>query len=104
VDLLKQRDLKGQAAQSVKKADCVFGSFYRRLKSRLDKAQATVATAHAIARVVYKMLKYKACPEQSRRVEYDPLSVNEYQKRYEEQQVKYMKKRAAKFGYQLVPA
>jgi hypothetical protein len=42
------------------------------------------------------MLTYK--------VEYDPLSVNEYQKRYEEQQVKYMKKRAAKFGYRLVPA
>jgi len=78
------------------RTDCVFGSLYRRLKSRLDKAQATVATAHAIARVVYKMLRYK--------VEYDPLSVNEYQQRYEEQQVKYMKKRAAKLGYQLVPA
>lgn len=51
---------------------------------------------HAIARVVYKRLKYK--------VEYDPLSVNKYQKRYEEQQVKYMKKRAANFGDQLVPA
>ena len=39
------------------------------------------------------MLKYK--------VEYDPLSVNEYQKQSEEQQIKYMKKRAAKLGYQL---
>jgi len=46
--------------------------------------------------VVYKMLKYKE--------EYNPLSVNEYQKKYEEQQVKYMKKKAAKLGYQLVPA
>lgn len=84
------------AAQSVKKADCPFGALYRRLKSRLGPAQATVATAHAIARVVYKMLKYK--------VEYDPLSVNEYQKQYDAQQVKYMKKKAAKLGYQLVPA
>ena len=70
--MLKQRAFRGQAAQ------------------------ATVATAHAIARVVYKMLKYK--------VEYDPLSVNEYQQKYEEQQVKYMKKKAAKFGYQLIPS
>jgi transposase len=97
---LKTRNRAGQAfrmaANSVKKADCPFGVLYRRLRSRLGPAQATVATAHAIARVVYKMLKYK--------VEYDPLSVNEYQKQYEEQQVKYMKKRAAKFGYQLVPA
>ncbi|MGQ9834282.1 MAG: hypothetical protein ACUVRJ_10920, partial [Candidatus Villigracilaceae bacterium] len=36
--------------------------------------------------VVYKMLKYK--------VEYNPLSVNEYQKKYDEQQIKYMKKKA----------
>jgi transposase len=97
---LKTKNRAGQAfrlaANSVKKADCPFGVMYRRLRSRLGPAQATVATAHAIARVVYKMLKDK--------VEYDPLSVNEYQKKYEEQQVKYMRKRAAKLGYQLVPS
>ena len=97
---IKTHNRAGQAfrmaAQSVKKADCPFGVLYRRLRSRLGPAQATVATAHAIARVVYKMLKYK--------VEYDPLSVNEYQKQYEAQQVKYMKKKAAKLGYHLIPA
>jgi len=49
---------------------------------------------HALARVVYRMLKYK--------VEYEPLQVHEYQQRYEEQQIKYMKKKTAKFGLQLV--
>lgn len=97
---LKTKNRAGQsfrmAAQSVKQADCPFGLLYRRLRSRLGPAQATVACAHAIARVVYRMLKYK--------VEYDPLSVNEYQKQYDEQQVKYMKKKAAKLGFQLVPA
>lgn len=97
---IKTKNRAGQAfrmaAQSVKKADNPFGALYRRLRSRLGPAQATVATAHAIARVVYKMLKYK--------VEYDPMSVNEYQQKYEEQQVKYMKKKAAKFGYQLIPS
>jgi len=97
---LKTKNRAGQAfrmaAQSVKRADCVFGSLYRRLKSRLDKAQATVATAHAIARVVYRMLKYK--------VEYETISVTEYEKKYEEQQIKYMRKKAAKFGFQLIPA
>jgi len=96
---LKTKNRAGQAfrmaAQSVKQAECAFGVLYRRLRARLGPAQATVATAYAIARVVYRMLKYK--------VEYDPLSVNEYQQRYEEQQIKYMKKRAAKFGLQLVP-
>lgn len=96
---LRTKNRAGQAfrmaAQAVKQADCVFGILYRRLRARLGPAQATVATAYAIARVVYRMLKY--------RVEYDPLSVNEYQKQYEEQQIKYMRKRAAKLGYQLLP-
>jgi hypothetical protein len=97
---LKTKNRAGQAfrmaAQSVKRADCVFGSLYRRLKSRLDKAQATVATAHAIARVVYRMLKYK--------VEYETISVEEYEEKYKQAQIKYMKKKAEKFGFQLVPA
>ena len=68
----------------------------KRTKARLGPAQATVATAHALARVVYRMLNYK--------VEYETISVEEYEKRYREQQLKYMKKRAARLGYQLVPA
>ena len=71
---MKTKNRAGQAfrmaAQSVKRADCVFGSLYRRLKTRLDKAQATVATAHAIARVEYRMLKYQ--------VEYEKINVEEY--------------------------
>ena len=37
----------------------------------------TVATAHAIARVVYRMLKYK--------IEFETISVEEYEKKYKEQ-------------------
>jgi transposase len=97
---LKTKNRAGQAfrmaAQSVKQSDTVFGVLYRRMRARLGPAQATVATAHAIARVVYRMLKYK--------VEYEPLHVAEYEKRYQAQQLKYVKKKAAKLGYQLIPA
>lgn len=97
---LKTKNRAGQAfrmaAQAVKRADCVFGSFYRRLRGRLDKSQATVVTAHMIARVVYRMLKYKT--------EYETIRVEEYEQKYKEQQIKYMKKKAAKLGFQLVPA
>ncbi len=96
---LKTHNRAGQAfrraAGSVMRADCAFGAFYRRQKARLGPAQAAVATAHLIARVVYRMLKYK--------VEYEPLSVAEYERRYREQQLKYLEKKAAKFGLQLVP-
>ncbi len=97
---LKTKNRAGQAfrmaAHSVKQADCVFGVMYRRMKARLGPAQATVATAHALARVVYRMLKYQ--------VEYETISVEEYEQKYKEQQLKYMKKKAAKLGYHLVPA
>ncbi len=96
---LKTRNRAGQAlrlaATSVMRADCYFGALYRRQKARLGPAQAVVATAHAIARVVYRMLKYK--------VEYEPLSVSEYEKRYREGQLKYLHKKAAKLGFQLTP-
>lgn len=96
---LKTKNRAGQAfrmaAQSVKKSDCVFGMMYRRFRSHMDNRQATVATAHAIARVVYRMLKYK--------VEYDQIDITEYEKKYTEQQIKYVTKKAAKLGYQLVP-
>jgi len=67
----------------------------RAREARLGPAQAAVATAHLIARVVYRMLKYK--------VEYEPFSVAEYEKRYRERQIKYLEKKAAKFGFQLAP-
>ena len=82
-------------AASVIRADCAFGAFYRRQKARLGPAQAVVVTAHLMARVVYRMLNYK--------IEYEPLSVAEYEKRYREQQLKYLEKKAAEFGLQLVP-
>jgi hypothetical protein len=97
---LKTKNRAGQAfrmaANSVKKSDTVFGVMYKRFRARQGPSQATVSTAHAIARVVYRMLKYQ--------VEFETISVNEYEKKYEEQQVKYFKKKAAKLGYQLVPA
>ena len=42
------------------------------------------------------MLKYK--------VEYETISVEEYEEKYKQEQIKYMKKKAEKFGFQLVPA
>jgi transposase len=97
---IKSRNRAGQAfrmaAGSVMRADCAFGAFYRRQKARLGPAQAAVATAHLIARVVYRMLKYK--------LEYEPSSVAEYEMHYREQQIKYLKKKAAKFGFQLAPS
>ena len=96
---LKTKNRAGQAfrmaAAAVMRADCMFGAYYRRQKARLGPAQAAVATAHQIAKVVYRMLKYQ--------VEYEPLSAQSYEAHYKVQQIKYLAKKAAKFGFQLAP-
>lgn len=84
------------AAQTLKQSKTRFGILYRRLAPRIGKEQATVAVAHALAKVVYFMLKFK--------VEYEDIPADEYQKSYEEQQLKYLQKKAAKLGLQLVPS
>jgi len=58
------------------------GSFYRRIKSRLGPAQAIVATAHNIARIVYRMLDLK--------VEYHAIGAEEYEKRFREREIKHL--------------
>jgi hypothetical protein len=85
-----------QAAAAVIRADCAFGAFYRRLKSRLGPAQAVVATAHKIARVVYHMLKYKA--------EYQAVTAAEYERRFREREIKCLQRKAARLGFSLLPA
>jgi len=94
---LKTRNRAGQAfrlaASAVVRADCATGAFYRRVKSRLGPAQAIVATAHMIARIVYRMLKDK--------VEYEVIRAADEQ-RYREREIKYLQRKAAKLGLTLI--
>lgn len=57
----KRKNLVGQAfrqcTMSLQRKDVPLGYFYRRIKSRLGGAQATVATAHKIAEIVYLMVQ-----------------------------------------------
>ncbi len=41
-----------QAAQAVARSDSAFGAYFRRMRAKLGPEQATVATAHKLARVV----------------------------------------------------
>lgn len=102
--VLKSRTLKthnraGQAfrlaASAVVRADCAAGAFYRRIKSRLGPAQAIVATAHLIARMVYRMLKFK--------VEYQALKAEEYDQRFREREIKYLQRKATRLGFAISP-
>jgi transposase len=95
----KTKNRAGQAfrlaASSVTRADCAFGAFYRRKKSQIGPAQAIVATAHMIARTVYFMLKNQ--------VQYIHVSAKSFDKRFHEQQIRYLHRKAAKLGFRLTP-
>jgi len=85
-----------QAAASVIRANCAFGAFYRHLKNRLGPAQAVVATAHKIARTVYHMLKFQ--------LEYQTIRATEYEQHFREREIKVLQRKAALFGFSLLPS
>ena len=80
-----------------------FGAFYRRKRAQLGPMQALVATAH------------KTCPERSRRiawtvyymlmhqVQYVDIGAEAYERKQPEREMAYLKKKAAKLGFDLSP-
>jgi hypothetical protein len=70
------------------------GLFYRRIKSRLGGKGAITATAHKLACLVYRMLKYGR--------EYVRQSLQEYEQKLREQQEHSLRRKAAALGFDLV--
>lgn len=85
-----------QAAQSVARSDSAFGAYFRSMRARLGPQQATVATAHKIARVVYHLLKHREV--------FQNESAEAYERQKQERELKHLNRRAHKLGYTLIPA
>jgi transposase len=84
------------AAWSLERSGSALGAFFRRLKARLGPPKAITATAHKLARLIYRMLKYGQA--------YVDQGQEDYNKQYEEQQILQLKKRAQRMGFALVAA
>lgn len=83
------------AAQSLKNSGSALGAFFRRMRARLGAPQAITATAHKLARIVYRMLRFgKAYVDQGELY---------YEQKYRERVLTHLKKRAHSLGYQLLP-
>ena len=83
------------AASTLSKSKTGLGAFYRRMRSRLRNASAITATAHKLARIVYRLLKYAEA--------YVKQGIEEYNRRYKERVLEGLTKSAHAFGFQLVP-
>ena len=84
------------AAQSVGRTMTPLGLFYRRIRSRIGGLGAVKATAHKLACLVYRMLKYGQ--------EYVTQSMEEYEAKVQANMLKALKRKAAAaMGFQLSP-
>jgi transposase len=83
------------AARSVGKTMTPLGVFYRRIRSRIGGLGAVKATAHKLACLVYRMLKYGQ--------EYVMQSMEEYEAKIKANMFKALQRKAAAMGFELSP-
>ena len=83
------------AASCLHHSHSALGAFFRRLKARLGTPKAVVATAHKLARLVYRLLKHGEA--------YVVQGMAEYEHAYREWVVKNLIRKAKELGYQLLP-
>ena len=83
------------AAQSVGRTDTPLGLFYRRIRSRIGGLGAVKATAHKLACLIYRMLRYGQ--------DYVTQSMEEYEEKTKANVLKALQRKAAAMGYQLTP-
>jgi transposase len=83
------------AARVVGKTNTPLGMFYRRIRSRIGGPGAVKATAHKMACLVYRMLKYGQ--------EYVVKSMDEYEAKMKASLLKSLQRKAATMGFELTP-
>jgi transposase len=81
------------AAQAVGKSHTPLGAYYRRMKFRMGPAKANTATAHKLACIFYRMLRYGK--------EYVDPAAEYYEQKYRNRVVKNLQRRARLLGYEL---
>lgn len=96
----KSKNKAGQAfrmaAYALQRSDHYLGAFYRRMKSKGGSMFATKATARKLAVIFYHMV--------GSQWEFNPISLEEYEKTHADRRLSYLKKQASKLGLELIPA
>jgi transposase len=82
-------------AQSVGRTQTPLGMFYRRIRGRIGGMGACTATAHKLARLVYRMLKYGR--------DYAKQGMGEYAVKMHANAERILRKKAAALGFELAP-
>jgi transposase len=83
------------AAATLQRSKTALGAFYRRMKARLGAASAITATAHKLARIIYRLLKHGEI--------YVRQGMEAYENKCRERLLHNLKKNAATLGFELTP-
>ena len=71
------------------------GAFARRLRSRLGPEKAIVATAHKLALLIYRLLRFGKT--------YVDIGQDAYEQHFHQRKLNTLARQAKQFGFQLVP-
>lgn len=82
------------AASSLYRSKTALGAFFRRMRSRLGAPKAITATAHKLARILYRMIQNGE--------NYREVGENYYEMQYQERVLANLTKRAKELGYNIV--
>ncbi|MBD0286307.1 MAG: IS110 family transposase [Flavisolibacter sp.] len=74
-----------RAANAVAKSNHWLGDYFRRMKAKGGNKYAVIATANKIARIYYKMVRYKQ--------EFNPLALEVYQQKYKQAKIAYLERK-----------
>jgi len=85
-----------KAAFGLARSHSPMGRYYQKMRAKLGPAQAIVATAHKLARILYTMIKNQ--------VEYDESVFKEDERKREEYRRRRIVEEARKMGLEVVPA
>jgi transposase len=89
------RDALRIAAQSLLHSHSALGAYCRRICAKLGHPKGIIATAHKLACLIYRLLKFGST--------YTDKGQEHYEKRYKERVLYNIARRAKEYGYQLVP-
>lgn len=82
------------AAVTLERSKSALGGFYRRMKGRLGAAEAVTATAHKLARIIYRLIKHGEA--------YVRQGMEDYEKKYQEHKLHALRKTALRMGFNLI--
>jgi transposase len=81
------------AATALEHSASALGGYYRRMKRKLGAPQAITATAHKLARIIYRMLKHGEA--------YVRQGLEDYERKAHQETLNRLRRTAAAMGYQL---